>query len=282
MVSCIIPVHNRSELLKRAIQSVVDQRHPGTELIVVDDDSTEDLRQVVRQFETVPDLDVRYFRIPKGGQNTARTHGQARATRSFVQFLDSDDILLPGKWRTQLEHLQSDPGIDVSVSNTLRSGEGGCQPVDPGYPSRRITPKSFLLDRTKFKIAAPLWRRDRLWEIVEWPAEMGVSADWETHLRAILCGLRFEYCPDSGFVIIGAPSGRITQSPVTEKAVDNIWALYYALTGAEGAGARIPVSSRLLMLVLATRRLLVFLRHRNEEPISPVLVAYGHFLRICL
>lgn len=280
MISGVIPVHNRSDLLKNAVRSVIDQQQ-DVEVIVVDDESTEDIQKVLRLFDAVPFITIKYFRIPKGGANAARAYGQAQATKPFVQFLDSDDILLPGKWIAQLKHFQKHPGLDVSVSGTFRERGDGHWQSDPQYPKGMITATSFLLDRTAFRIGASLWRRSSLFRVAEWPSDLRSAQDWETHLRAILCGLRFEYCPNSGYLIRGAPTQRITKAPVAAKAVNSILAMHHALSAAKRHGKHVSVSTHLLILALATRRLLVFLRHRSSRSDWSVIGVYRELLRSC-
>jgi glycosyltransferase involved in cell wall biosynthesis len=282
MITCIIPVHNRSKLLKRAIESVIGQGIAGVELIIVDDASTENLRKVVREFDGIPDLTIRFFRLPKSGANAARAYGQDKATRPFVQFLDSDDVLLPGKWTTQLRHFDTNADLHVSVAGTFRENASGRYCIDPGFPVQKITPESFLLDRTMFKIGAPLWRRNSLTQIAEWPTGLRSSQDWETHLKALLCNLRFQYCTDSAFLILGAPANRIADTSVASRSVNKILAIYYALVGSKHRGYRVPLNIRIMMLILATHRLAVYVKHGGATRVREILSPYAQLVRECL
>jgi len=101
LVSVIIPVYNRSELLPRTIKSTVTQTYRNLEIIIVDDSSEEDIRTIVNGFN---DNRLRYLRRgTNGGVSEARNTGIKAAKGEFIQFLDSDDEFLPEKIEKQLE-----------------------------------------------------------------------------------------------------------------------------------------------------------------------------------
>ncbi len=91
-VSVVIPAYNGvSRFLEEAICSVFAQTYRDTELIVVDDASTDETPQLVSRFPQ-----VRYVRRPtNGGQATARNDGAKLATGEYLAFLDQDDLWEP-------------------------------------------------------------------------------------------------------------------------------------------------------------------------------------------
>jgi len=88
-VSVIIPTYNRSSLVKDAVCSVLAQTEPDLEVIVVDDGSTDDTREVV---EDLQDGRVNYFYKVNGGPASARNYGLSRAKGDYIAFLDHDDL----------------------------------------------------------------------------------------------------------------------------------------------------------------------------------------------
>lgn len=108
--SVIIPTYNRPELLKDAIQSVIDQTFSDFELIIVDDHSTDNTKEVVDSF---CDERIKYFLNDHAkGPGGARNAGLFRAKGEWVAFLDSDDMWLPK--RLELLH-EKTREIDNSV-----------------------------------------------------------------------------------------------------------------------------------------------------------------------
>lgn len=94
-VSIIIPTYNRAHYLDAALRSVVQQDYPALEIIVIDDGSTDDTRQVIEAY--AGDGRVTYvYQNNSGKPSIARNHGLSRVTGELVCFLDSDDLLLPG------------------------------------------------------------------------------------------------------------------------------------------------------------------------------------------
>jgi len=94
--SAIIPAYNRAGYLAHAIQSALDQELPSgrpCEVIVVDDDSTDNTPELAASFGER----ITYIRQPNRREGAARNTGAARARGRFFAFLDSDDYWLPGK-----------------------------------------------------------------------------------------------------------------------------------------------------------------------------------------
>jgi glycosyltransferase involved in cell wall biosynthesis len=90
-LSVVIPTYNRSALIGRALRSVLAQTYRATEILVVDDGSTDDTASVVQGFGDR----VRYIHQMQAGASKARNHGVAEATSDWIAFLDSDDVWDP-------------------------------------------------------------------------------------------------------------------------------------------------------------------------------------------
>ena len=102
-VSVVISTHNRREMLKRAIDSVLKQTFQDFEIIVVDD-GNEPAEEVAKSFS---DARIRYVRheIPHRGAPAARNTGIRSSQGEFVAFLDDDDEWLPLKLQLQVKAL---------------------------------------------------------------------------------------------------------------------------------------------------------------------------------
>jgi glycosyltransferase involved in cell wall biosynthesis len=100
-VSVVIPTHNRSELLKTTLRSVLGQRDVNIEVIVVDDGSTDDTREVVA---AIGDDRIQMIghETPQG-VSAARNRGVTEATGEWIAFIDDDDLWAPDKLPRQLE-----------------------------------------------------------------------------------------------------------------------------------------------------------------------------------
>lgn len=113
MVSVVIPTHNRSDLLPRAIKSVQEQIYSDLEIIVVSDGSTDDTKAVVEGISK-KDSRVRFIEYhPARGGNIARNTGIEAAQGEYVAFLDDDDEWLPEKLTKQVAVMESDSKIGL-------------------------------------------------------------------------------------------------------------------------------------------------------------------------
>src|SRR5689334_8286728 len=103
-ISVVLPVHNRADVLARAISSVVKQTLEQWELIVVDDGSTDGSAEIA---ESCHDERVRAIRLNANrGGNAARNAGIREAQAPLIAFLDSDDAYLPQKLEKVVVHFE--------------------------------------------------------------------------------------------------------------------------------------------------------------------------------
>jgi glycosyltransferase involved in cell wall biosynthesis len=105
-VSVVIPTHNRAQLLPRALDSVLAQTLPPSEIILVDDGSDDHTERLIR--DRYPG--IRYLRQENRGVSAARNRGIAAARGDWIALLDSDDAWLPGKLQAQHTALARQPG----------------------------------------------------------------------------------------------------------------------------------------------------------------------------
>ena len=101
LFSAIIPAYNRAAFVGQAIDSALNQ-HVLTEVIVVDDESTDETPAVCAAFGER----ILYVRQPNRREGAARNAGAARARGTYFAFLDSDDFWLPGKLEGDLSRFE--------------------------------------------------------------------------------------------------------------------------------------------------------------------------------
>lgn len=117
MVSVIIPTYNRARTIKDSINSVLAQTYDDFELIIVDDCSTDDTKEIV---ESIPDERISYYCLEKNsGACVARNFGMEKAKGDYIAFQDSDDLFLPNKLSAQLEVMIKN-NADVSFCKLRR------------------------------------------------------------------------------------------------------------------------------------------------------------------
>ena len=99
LVSAIIPNFNYARFVCEAVESALAQTYDHLEVIVVDDGSSDDSLQVLKQFGDR----IRVIAQPNAGVAASRNNGAAASSGEFVAFLDADDLWAPDKIAAQVE-----------------------------------------------------------------------------------------------------------------------------------------------------------------------------------
>jgi glycosyltransferase involved in cell wall biosynthesis len=124
LISVVIPVYNGEAFLDQAIESALEQTWPRTEVVVVDDGSTD------RSAEIAGSYPVELVRQENGGVAAARNRGVDAAKGDLLSFLDQDDMLRPEKLERQLEALVAQPEAGMSSCQMRIFLEPGCPVPD--------------------------------------------------------------------------------------------------------------------------------------------------------
>lgn len=106
LVSILIPAYNAQQWITETIQSALDQSWPRKEIIIVDDGSTDNTLSIIRKYES-PFLKVIHQENRGGCQARNRAFQQCQG--DYIQWLDADDLLAPGKIELQLSALRHAP-----------------------------------------------------------------------------------------------------------------------------------------------------------------------------
>ncbi len=195
LVSTVIPVHNRSRLLIEAVQSVLDQSYRPIEIIVVDDGSTDSTGDVVDQLSARHRKTIVAIHIANRGPGLAREVGRQAANGEFVQYLDSDDVLLPEKFERQALGLLAHPDCGVSYGWTQYRHADGTVETSPwkGSGERVETMLPSFLRSRWWDTPTPLYRSTLLDQAGPW-SDLRLEEDWEYDTRVGSLGVRLHYC----------------------------------------------------------------------------------------
>ena len=116
-VSVIIPTYNRAKFISNAIKSIIYQNHNNTEIIIVDDGSSDNTQDVVnsikKNYSNIIYCNNERSKGPSGARNT----GILKASGDYLSFLDSDDVWIDNHLITGLRILNENPEIDVLFGN---------------------------------------------------------------------------------------------------------------------------------------------------------------------
>lgn len=113
LVSVIIPTYNSASIISKAIDSALQQDYTNYEIIIVDDCSTDNTKQVVDCYCT-KESKIVYFRLEQNlGPAAARNKGLENARGELIAFLDADDEWIPEKLSMQVELFARHPEMDL-------------------------------------------------------------------------------------------------------------------------------------------------------------------------
>lgn len=190
MVSVIIPCHNAAPWLPETLASLEGQRHLS-EVILVDDASVDDTAKVAKKYNFLP---LRVIPNSARGVSSARNTGLFQAKSEWVQFLDADDILMPGKLARQLS---------VGIKNNAEVVYG-CWQIYQEQENSKFLPQSVvfpdysgdliarLLGANNFcQIGAMLFSRQAVMRVGGFNPRMQCVEDVNLYLRLAIRGVQF-------------------------------------------------------------------------------------------
>jgi glycosyltransferase involved in cell wall biosynthesis len=168
-IAVIIPAYNSAPYLGEALESVAWQTLQPSEVVVVDDGSTDCTGQIAASFDG-----VRVVRQENGGPSAARNTGVAETAAPIIAFLDADDIWLPDKLERQAAALLADDSLGYVLAQLRTYLSDGCE-MPASYRAERLgtvfpspLPSSWFLRRKAFEQVGPFTTELRLAEDVEW------------------------------------------------------------------------------------------------------------------
>ena len=178
-ISVVIPTFNRSGMVLRAVESALTQDHPSFEVIVVDDGSTDDTRNLVRAGKR-----LKFLVHPSNrGVSAARNSGIRYSSGRLITFLDSDDYWMPGKLTKQAAFFSDNPSA-VACQTDERWIRNGVR-VNPGRRHRKPSGDIFLqsLELCVVSPSAVMLKRTLLQEVGLFDERLSACEDYDLWLR---------------------------------------------------------------------------------------------------
>jgi len=181
LVSIIIPVYNGEKYISDTIQSVIDQTYKNWELIIVDDGSTDNTAEIVKQFN---DSRISYIKKNNTGVSDTRNVGAMISKGEILSFLDADDIWLPENLEKKIEKLINEPKY-VLVTSTMYIWD-----ERHDYKTCETTKINFLDDCEKFRklmaITIPtsaIMHKEYFFVVGMFDTNISTSADFDLAIR---------------------------------------------------------------------------------------------------
>lgn len=180
-VSVIVPTYNRADLIRDSIDSVLNQTFQDFEIVVIDDGSTDNTKNIVEEYS---DSRIKYFYQKNAGLNAARNSGIRESCGKYIAYIDSDDIWEPTKLEKQVRVLEKFPDVGLVYCGSSLIDENGSpagkRPLisHRGYVFEKIIKYNFL-----YNGSIVLFRRDCLEKVGLFDEQTVRMTDWEFYLR---------------------------------------------------------------------------------------------------
>jgi glycosyltransferase involved in cell wall biosynthesis len=193
-ITVVIPNKGRIDLLEMAIASLQSQALPDWEALIVDDGSTEEELETVRQI-IAGDSRIRLVirDCPPAGANHCRNLGVQLARSDLIVFLDSDDMLSPACLEARVAAMKAKPELAFVVFAHEHFRE---HPGDMNFPwlvgDQENHLDRLLMMHPPWQTAGPTWRRSTLNLIGQWDETLPAGQDWDYHVRALSLELPHE------------------------------------------------------------------------------------------
>jgi glycosyltransferase involved in cell wall biosynthesis len=193
-VSVIIPNFNYADFVGEAIESILKQTYQNTEIIVVNNGSTDNSLEILRSFgDRILIVDQANL-----GQSGARNAGLAKSTGELIAFLDADDLWEPKKLEKQMILLQSDTQLIYSGLSRFDSQSGLDLTIDlPVYSGDCAS--QFLMNPGAAVVlggeSTVLFTRELLNKVGKFDTTLNISAGWDFFRRCSVF-TNFNYVPE--------------------------------------------------------------------------------------
>lgn len=183
LVDVVIPTYNRAHVMKKAIESVLNQSYSNFILHIVDDGSTDETAVFLQEYSTHPK--VKLYHQSNAGVSSARNLAALNSKAEWISFLDSDDEWLPTKLEEQMSFLKHHPTCRFLHSEELWIRNG--VRVNPKLKHQKNNDNIFVrsLDFCLISPSTVIMRRDLFVEHNGFDNKFVVCEDYDLWLKIL-------------------------------------------------------------------------------------------------
>ncbi len=213
LVTIVITYVDEVEFLKDALHSAMQQVSEPKEIIIVCNDRIQDNPRLLPENEQYPAL---WIHEPVTGSAYARNAGLNRATGDWIQFLDVDDILMPGKIAHQLEYGKNAGAVVSPHRYQYLNGSS----VESKWISTDIW--TGLLNSGLGSTSSMLWKRQALVDAGGWSTQYQSHQEYELLFRLASSGHNITCADRTETIVRQRRHGSITQKSKPVRAIEGI------------------------------------------------------------
>ncbi len=187
MVSIIIPTFNSSQFIEETLESILNQEYTTWECILVDDGSTDNTIQLITAF-LEKDSRFAFFKRPKElikGANSCRNYGFFKSKGNFIQFFDSDDLMLPNHLNDKIKIINRDSNLEAIVNKISFYENGEITKETTIFSNNPLI--DYCIDKIDYYTFGVLWSKNFLNKQKElFDVNISNLDDWDFIIRMLL------------------------------------------------------------------------------------------------
>lgn len=218
-VSVVIPCYNVEGYVEACLGSALQQTHPDLEVICVDDGSTDGTLRALERIRDRHSERVSILHQANAGATVARNTGLHTAQGTYVQFLDADDLLLPGKIARQVALAEQNGSPDLVVGSYRKVSDQGQETF---RSVQAAPPRDIWLDLMRVRLgitSANLWKRETVLAAGGWNERMRSSQEYDLMFRLLERNARPVFDGEVLTEVRKRADGSISQTNVAENWV---------------------------------------------------------------
>lgn len=216
LISIVIPAYNYGHYLIECFSNLQQQTYTNWECLLVDNNSTDNTKQIVEDFSK-QEPRIKYFFNSGNGPSPARNLGMKEAKGDYIQFLDADDLLQANKFENALAVFDKETDADIVYSDCRYFVDGNRNDLFFAMRADKTNDKAwmpycegskqemlpYILKENIMVISSPLIKASALKEIGCFDETLAFNEDWELWLRFVLADKRFVFDKKkNGFALI--------------------------------------------------------------------------------
>lgn len=193
LISVIVPVYNREDYILECLESVYNQKYRPIEVVIVDDGSTDNsISKVIdykKSLKVKKNFTISVYNCKNRGATKARNYGLKKSKGEYIQWLDSDDLLLPDKLSSQIYAFKNNIDVVYSKAQFFDSIPSNLMNQFWGRKPQNNSSDYFEFP---WQTMCALYKKSAIEKYGAWDEEFSLSDDWELSIRyTIMAKVKF-------------------------------------------------------------------------------------------
>ena len=287
LVSIIIPFYNEEQYLPKAIDSVVTQSYTSTEIILVNDGSTDNSLAIAEEY-LGRYKNIQLISVENEGLGNARNIGMSLAKGVYLTFLDSDDELCRNAIEVWVERIEEERAeIVVSRFNMINRNNTGRPILATGWKGNGLTTAGGdgIQAMYEYRMSSTAWAKlyiTRIARQLKFPVGLWFE-DRPFLLQYLMLVRRIAYVPE-GHINILSREGSITRRLVSERRIKDAYSIYLlelkAVSDHEKAGKFTRLIDRHQINAMIEALIIIYLDRKDHPEIKSVENCYTRHVQL--